>query len=356
MESFPTRFRIAIENGNFQEAKCLLNQKADINTVGKDAFQTALYLDKFQALKFFTENGFDIHFNNDFALRWAVMNANFEAVKYLVERGAKIETESILDAVMSGNERIVEYLFYTSRKKITTQILCEATRYSDLKILKFLKNAPGANIKNPAILLAAINNGNIEAVKYLVNAGSIPQNDRPLRLAVVNGSLELVQYFVEELKLEPNIDYNGLAPAISRGYLEIIKFLHQRGTKLEQQHLERSIVVGNFELVEYICENERGLQLEKALLLAKGVRQHKIAQYLEDIGNPLSKFLKKLRRIQDEKTSENPCYICLEHSPVIVFSCGHKRTCAGCSLIVLRQGKVCPLCKEEIVSATRVWE
>lgn len=63
-----------------------------------------------------------------------------------------------------------------------------------------------------------------------------------------------------------------------------------------------------------------------------------------------------LKNISDLPAKNVPCSVCLENLPIIVFGCGHKKTCAKCSLYILQSTNICPHCRKKITSAIRVYE
>jgi len=74
--------------------------------------------------------------------------------------------------------------------------------------------------------------------------------------------------------------------------------------------------------------------------------------------DPLSSCLEKLSAIIDTpiiEGEEDSCCVCVENKAVIVFNCGHKKTCAGCSISLINGNRKCPVCREGIVFATKVF-
>jgi hypothetical protein len=73
--------------------------------------------------------------------------------------------------------------------------------------------------------------------------------------------------------------------------------------------------------------------------------------------NLWKKNLDTISIMQDSKADTNsPCVVCLENEPIIVFNCGHKKTCAGCTKIILTSNRKCPICREDICTATKVYD
>ena len=59
--------------------------------------------------------------------------------------------------------------------------------------------------------------------------------------------------------------------------------------------------------------------------------------------------------ITDTETEDDPCVVCLSHTKIIAFGCGHKQTCAECSRVLIRDSKPCPSCRQEITFAMRIF-
>lgn len=69
------------------------------------------------------------------------------------------------------------------------------------------------------------------------------------------------------------------------------------------------------------------------------------------------KNLDTISNMQDSKADTKlTCVVCLENEPIIVFNCGHKKTCAGCTTELLKTTRKCPVCRTEICMATKVYE
>lgn len=73
----------------------------------------------------------------------------------------------------------------------------------------------------------------------------------------------------------------------------------------------------------------------------------------------MKNFIKELSEMKGEPSlSENDsCLICTEYSKTISFGCGHKSVCPECALKILSERKpICPMCREDIKQAFRVFE
>jgi len=73
----------------------------------------------------------------------------------------------------------------------------------------------------------------------------------------------------------------------------------------------------------------------------------------------MKNFIKELSEMKGEPClSENDsCLICAEYSKTISFGCGHKSVCPECAFKILSERKpICPMCREDIKQAFRVFE
>jgi ankyrin repeat protein len=122
-----------------------------------------------------------------------------------------------------------------------------------------LKKGVKYNSLNTA-LNGASENGHLEVVKYLVEAGADIHNsdEFPLRLAIYNGHLEIVKYLIE-LGADIHI-YEDFALRIASrdGYLEIVKYLVEKGADIHAEDncaLNCAKINGHLEVVEYLLKN-----------------------------------------------------------------------------------------------------
>jgi hypothetical protein len=65
-----------------------------------------------------------------------------------------------------------------------------------------------------------------------------------------------------------------------------------------------------------------------------------------------------LKDIKDTETKDEDrkCVICLTNERVIAFQCGHRKTCASCSLELVQTKKPCPMCRVEISSILKIFD
>ncbi len=153
----------AVEEGNFQEVKRMIESGADVDERSFYMYQNATPLNmavksgSLEMVKYLVEHGADIHcmtWWGENALHVAVKSGSLEIVKYLVQQGADINWKNILDetalhaALESGFLEIVKYL---------------VENCADINFITLL---------GETALHSAITSRSLEMVKYLVEHGA----------------------------------------------------------------------------------------------------------------------------------------------------------------------------------------
>jgi len=66
----------------------------------------------------------------------------------------------------------------------------------------------------------------------------------------------------------------------------------------------------------------------------------------------------ELATIPDVETTveHKQCTICMSHEKNITLQCGHHRTCATCTLVLVKNKQPCPYCRKKIVSVLRTFD
>ncbi len=103
----------AVNKGNFEKMKELIEQGADIDYLDSSALRTASRKGYLEIVKYLVEKGANIHAQEDHPVRWASKNGHLAIVKYLVEKGANInskDSEALKMATEFGHTDVVKYL------------------------------------------------------------------------------------------------------------------------------------------------------------------------------------------------------------------------------------------------------
>ncbi len=104
----------------------------------------------------------------------------------------------------------------------------------------------------------AAENGHIGLVKYLENKG-LKVNQDGINLAVNNGRLEMVKYLESEAQEGVGclkVYHFGINLAAGSGNIEMVKYLENKGLEVSQSGINEVVKNGHLEMVKYI-ESER---------------------------------------------------------------------------------------------------
>ena len=158
------------------------------------------------------------------------------------------------------------------------------------------------SIKN---IRTAIKQNDLELVKSLIEEDEELLNVDTvfgswLHVASSNGKFKIVEYFIEcGLDVNKNGDISGGTPvrsAASKGYLDIIKLLHQNGAVFEVSEATKNplfgaICNGHYEVAKYLIDNGIDITAKYAIgkldnvdayEYARQFGQTKIADYIKD--------------------------------------------------------------------------
>lgn len=169
-------------------------------------------------------------------------------------------------------------------------------------VQKEVWNLNKESIKN---IRTAIKQNDLELVKSLIEEDEELLNVDTvfgswLHVASANGKFEIVEYFIEcGLDVNKNGDISGGTPvrsAASKGYLDIIKLLHQNGAVFEVSEATKNplfgaICNGHYEVAKYLIDNGIDITAKYAIgkldnvdayEYARQFGQTKIADYIKD--------------------------------------------------------------------------
>jgi len=217
----------AVQAGDFELAKQLVAQGADVNACDEDD-ATPLHIaagvekDNCEVIKLLVDNSADLevkNFDNETPLLKAASDGNLQNVKCLIELGADVcPTENgptILHcAALVGNLSLVKYIIYEQKLDISynvgilgTPLHCAAIS-GNLKVVRFLLEQCNADMfartKGRGLLpihyASYSHGGHLDIVKYFIQKGVDKDVEdslgmTPFLFAADEGNLELVQYF-----------------------------------------------------------------------------------------------------------------------------------------------------------------
>ena len=103
----------AVESGNLQKVKDLVNLGVNIHAKDERALRWAALDGHLDIIKYLVKQGADIHIQYDEAFRWAAYKGHLNIIKYLVKQGANIHInndQALEWAVKNNRLDVVDYL------------------------------------------------------------------------------------------------------------------------------------------------------------------------------------------------------------------------------------------------------
>ncbi|MFP3033742.1 MAG: ankyrin repeat domain-containing protein [Wolbachia sp.] len=273
----------AVENGDFNKVKELVDREVDVNIKDKRgstpliyATAYAVFFDNLDIAKYLVENRADVNAENNIGitpLQVAAKEGKSDAVKYLVDKGANVNAinkdgdTALILATRKGNLDVVKYLVDNEadidvKDKDGCTPIYLAVAQGELNVVKYLvdngadvnarKTGGNTPIERATLdhrsdiveilqqaqltegLFNAIRQGSLEEVQAIITQGAnFKAKDKngktPLHWAAeCNNTTEIVQLLIEK-KVKINAkDKGGKIPlhlAAEKGRLEIVKLL-----------------------------------------------------------------------------------------------------------------------------------
>ena len=262
----------AVEAGDFETAKSLIEKEVDINTKGKlgeTPLHWAAFWTNLDAVKLLIEKGADINGitnKKETPLHWASISGDVAIAMLLIEKGSDINAKDhkgatpLLAASLTGKLEIVKLLIQkgafvnekTNDKGWTS--LHYASRYGHIETVKYLLNK-GANKELKTSdgytpLDFAKEKEHTEIISILTNwktknnksplydssndnySSSKDNNDSPLHDAALEGNLDTVKKLIAnglDLNAKNKFGNTPLHYASIAGHLKIVKYLLSNG-------------------------------------------------------------------------------------------------------------------------------
>ena len=349
--------QLAIESGNLQLLKSLIEKGADIpdDSVSSAAaeghldivkylvdekgigagysFWHAAHNGHFPVMEYLFEKGVTISDSSDSdssdAVNYTFAHGNssrLEVVKYLIEKGAKIDHESVSFAIADGGVisfDSVKYLIDEKGAKISDDAVYNAVLEGHLHIVKYLVEK-GADVTE-GILGTAAYEGHFDIVKYLVDEkglGDLSKHDYDLSNmgddaaegAAENGHLEILKYIVEKFSVVwGDGDENGDEPpmfqrlayhllkAAANGHFDIVKYLiDEKGAWLTCDDEIGNVIYhtaknGHLEIVKYLFEKFAKTSDD----YLEALKFIEIVEFIEEEGLSRSEALAIYNKIED---------------------------------------------------------
>lgn len=188
----------------------------------------------FGFIKFLIDRGANVNVHQGLLLNFSVKYGKFDLVKFLITNKAdanvKFEEGGLLSlAFMSGKFDLVKYVIeeiglVTTTHDINRYLMnsCYSFSYS-FKIEYLIEK--GKDIDLSSILITAVLKNQMDLVEYLVNKGTKIDN-KCLSWASYNGNFEMVKYLVKHGVNPDNRD--AIRYASEKGFSDILRFLKSK--------------------------------------------------------------------------------------------------------------------------------
>jgi len=210
-----------------------------------------------------------------------------EMTSLLIENGANINTSSLLVAVPARYSDIVEFLILNKidinvkDNNGDTFLTYAINKYHEKKsseILCFINSliSHGFDINTVDIhgvspLELAVNNGDLDIIKILVENKDDSDGITSLAYAINKGNLDVVKFLVEnkdDINTKDSYGITSLIYAINKGNLDVVKFLVENKDDLITKDsdgvtpLVCAINKGNLDIVKFLVENGADINTE----------------------------------------------------------------------------------------------
>lgn len=290
--------------GNLENVKYLVEHGANVNAKDNEG-RTPLYNSRYPIAKYLVEHGADINARDNNG-RTPLNYRVYENVTCDCYSGKEYTCQIIEFFVKHGADVNAKDKEGFTALDIAQPIYNNHDDYGDPDVIGCLVKL-GATHGATHELYCEIFLGNLKRVKQLisenkanVNAGFNSENIlTPLQVAVENGNLEIAKYLMEKgAKIQENILYT----AVKNGYLDIIKYVFENyknkivpneNKQFYTTLLCRAVESKQFKIVKYLIEgqkvsvNETNYRCETPLKIAIKRKNTEIAKYLRKHGGKI---------------------------------------------------------------------
>ncbi|MFT6706238.1 MAG: ankyrin repeat protein [Flavobacteriales bacterium] len=310
--------------GDFEIAKLLINEGADVNFHGKSNETPLMAAAKYgdiEFVKYLVSKGAK---TNTLVNSWgsassiASREGHLNIVKYLKSSKAEIDSRvphvgtSLIEAATNGHLDIVKYLIAEGANvnigeaHVGTPLIC-AAKNGHLETVQFLILKGAALDKSVAHvgtpLIVATKNGHSGVVTYLSSKGADMDNEvahvgTPLLVAAKHGEIKMVKELISQgADVDKGVAHVGtpLIVAAKNGEVKVVKYLISKGADINKgiAHVGTPLIIaaqdGQIEIVKLLIKSGANLDKEVAhvgtpLIRAAQDGQLKVVQYLIDKG------------------------------------------------------------------------
>jgi len=205
----------------------------------------------FDLVKWLKENGCPW---DEWACTYAAQNGDFELLQWLHENGCPWDEWTCTYAAENGHLDILKWLRDKGCKwNINT---CSAAANGGyLEILKYLRSPENECPWDDFCFYYAAANGHLEILKYLSD-NDCPYNDFVTLSAARSDSIETMKWILNYVHdKEYYVQFDLCDHAARYGHLEMVKYLRDIGYRCDEQTLEKAVIGGNHDIIEWLREN-----------------------------------------------------------------------------------------------------
>ncbi len=158
----------------------------------------------------------------------AASKGNIDVVEYCFSRGLPLSGTLYLYALKSKNINFLKFLFDMDKKRVVES----------------------NNTKDCRLCCEAVNNGNLDYLKYLIELGCMYRNERVFTHALLGGKIDCIKFLYENKC--PYDKNNCLEYVARKGNLDCLMFLCEIGCKTSSNIFSEAAKSGNVECLKYL--------------------------------------------------------------------------------------------------------
>jgi len=219
-------------------------------------------------------------------------NPNSKQIKYLINQGASLKDiwyGAAMLAVELNRIDVIEYLHANGVDDIASDDVLQAAIWEGhLDMIKYLiKLVPTAN--RNAAAYSAVGYGHLDVVKYLFTHGAdITFNNGLIAFAALSGHLDVIKYLFTH-GADLSLNHFALQVAAETGHLNVVKYIYEHDSisnAATQPSVQAAAENGHLDIFRYLYENGGGPtnieDVNSALQLAIANGHLNIIQYLTE--------------------------------------------------------------------------
>lgn len=219
--------------------KFLVDRGADIRCNQDRAVTWAAEQGNLELVRYLMRKGVNVHAYSDLALYKAAAYGHLPVVKYLVGLGANVNNphNTLYIALNLKHTETADYLIENGAKIYTSEIIEIAAYTGNLPVVKKCLDRPFDSSEQKfdvmtGVLKSAILGKKLDIVYWLFDEGLIVKSYDRLKIlyaAVKEGNLDLLKYLVEHGVISDPSYGDLVRQALIRGYVHIAEFLLDKG-------------------------------------------------------------------------------------------------------------------------------